>query len=155
MSDRFDARGEPAEVAPDRDAATAPQATAPPSGHNPGTAPAEAPVPHGRQRRPHDSVSVIPASWPLLLSARQAAVYLNVSTDALLGYVADGTLPRLRPPRPQTHRMRTMRGQKGNLAPQHADTLRKVLFHRADLDALAERWRRDRAEDWPAAKTHD
>lgn len=99
-------------------------------------------APQGNQQREYDRESCVPG-WPLLLPARLAALYLNISTDALLGYVADGSLRRIRPPRPRTDRMRIMRGRKTRLAPANADTLRKVLFHRADLDALAERWRRD------------
>lgn len=114
------------------------------SGHNPGTAAPQAVEPQGLPRRAQARQSCVP-SWPRLLTLPHACEYLSLGKDALLGYVRDGTLRTVRPPRPHDARSAGFRQgpSRRKLADQYADTLRRVLFDRDDLDALVDRWKRE------------
>lgn len=62
-----------------------------------------------------------------------AAQYLGLSPDSLLTYVSAGELEPVRPRRADTPR--AWRQRPAN------DTLRRLLFDKADLDRLADGWR--------------
>jgi excisionase family DNA binding protein len=78
-----------------------------------------------------------------LLGIEQAALYVGISKDTLLGYVHDGSLPVTRPLRPNAARAHGYRHGKSRRTVAHVQTLRRLLFDRVDLDALVDRWKRD------------
>jgi excisionase family DNA binding protein len=117
-------------------------------GHNSGTLTpptSETLVPQGLPgagRRPSDCESGVFFGWPRLLTIEQAARYLGISRDTLLGYVRDGSLAVTRPLRAQTARARGYRNGKSRRTVLNAGTLRRMLFDRHDLDALVDCWKR-------------
>jgi hypothetical protein len=76
---------------------------------------------------------------PLEMACR----YVGLSADTVLGYVHDGSLRVTRPLRPQTARAHGVRLGKSRRTIAHVETLRRLLFDRADLDALVDRWKRE------------
>lgn len=105
-------------------------------GHSAGTPPAESEQPQRDPGRHNEPKSCGLPSWPRLLNLALAAEYLGVSGNAVLEYVRDGSLPIIRPHRPNTERSRKQR-------PINLDSIRRRLFDVRDLDALADRWRRE------------
>ena len=71
-----------------------------------------------------------------LLDLPTAAAYLGVSLWAIRDLEAAGTLSRVRVPLPPDRRGRRRGGE-----------LRKLLYDRADLDRLIDRWKAD-SEAW-------
>ena len=69
-----------------------------------------------------------------MLNLPLAALYLSISRDSLLNYVAAGDIVPVRPTRPNVRRAHRQR-------PVNTDTLRKLLFDKNDLDRLADTWR--------------
>jgi hypothetical protein len=111
-------------------------------GHTPGTVDAEARVSHGPARRTPERQSSVLPGWPQLMPLALAAKYIGISEWTLSEYVAEGSLPVVRPKRPHTAKAYRARSTNGRKPSRPAgDTMRKVLFHRDDLDALANQWR--------------
>ena len=82
------------------------------------SAPAPTPAPRIRS-----AVTIEPTAPRRLLTLRDAAAYLGLSTWTVRALEAQGALPRVRVPLPR------------------GGELRKVLFDRADLDAAVARWK--------------
>ena len=103
------------------------------SGHSPGTVAPETLARSGRQGRTLDSQSTALPGWPRLLSETEAARYLGLSVWSFREVWQARQVEPVRVPRVDSAKMR--RRQHVN------DTLRKLLFDRASLDALVEKWK--------------
>lgn len=108
-------------------------------GHSTGTARAETGVDRGPERRPTAQRAVVPA-WPRLLSVELAAAYVGLNVEILREYVRSGRLAPIRPPRPDTARSHGYRSGSSRRTVAN-DTVRRLLFDRADLDAMVDSWK--------------
>lgn len=105
------------------------------AGHSTGTVAPEGQAAHGQQGRQRESASRAPG-WPRLMSLELAGTYLGVSEWVVREWINDGTVPVVLAKRPHTASALKHRPQ--------SDALRRVLVDRADLDALADSFPRER-----------
>jgi hypothetical protein len=96
------------------------------------------------EERPGRSFAVKPDApgWPRLLDLYGAALYVGLSAGMLREYVNDGSLPVTRPVRPNTNRAHGIRAGKRTRRCAESEHVRRLLFDRADLDALVDKWKR-------------
>jgi len=110
-------------------------------GHSLGTATPETRTESGRQSRTPDTLSSALPGWPRLLDLEAAAAYVGLSPAMLIEYVHDGTLPVTRPLRANTHRAHGIRAGKRTRRTVASEHVRRLLFDRADLDAMVDAWK--------------